>query len=265
MGRRNGGYIGKKNVPASNSAEGGIWSINDAQQYTRSGEWALQPISGVSVLVTGGGGGGRTGHDAGGRGGAVEENTDLELVPGISYSISVGGGGGASPRGPSGASGGTGGTSSFSGPGISTITASGGTGNGSDGDNGTNPQQGRQGGPGQQTTIRGTNEYFGGGGGVAGGAGYEQSPGGPGGPGGGGYGSRCCGQPAQGGTNGTGGAGGGGGIQWCGTVYCESRGGGDGNVIISYPGTTQIWTGGTVTQSGGKTIHYFTGTGTLAG
>jgi hypothetical protein len=263
MGRRNGGFIGKKNVPASNNAEGGIWSLSDVQQYARSGEWALQPIL-ASVLLTGGGGGGQTGHSPGGRGGAVEETTDAELAPGVSYSVSVGGGGGASPRGPSGASGGAGGSSSFSGPGVS-LTASGGDGNGSAGDNGTNPAQGRQGGPGQQTTIRGTNEYFGGGGGVAGGAGYEQSPGGPGGPGGGGYGSRCCGQPAQGGTGGTGGAGGGGGIQWCGSIYCESRAGGSGNVIISYPGTTQIWTGGTVTQSGGKTIHYFTGTGTLAG
>jgi hypothetical protein len=264
MGRRNGGFIGKKNVPASNNAEGGIWSLSDNQQYRRSGEWALQPISGVSILLTGGGGGGQTGHSPGGTGGAVEESTGLELVPGISYSVSVGGGGGASPRGPSGASGGGGGSSSFSGPSFSTLTASGGPGSSSQGDGGTNPAQGRQGGPGQQTTIRGTNEYFGGGGGVAGGAGYEQSPGGPGGPGGGGYGSRCCGQPAQGGTGGTGGAGGGGGIQWCGTVYCESRAGGSGNVIISYPGT-QVWTGGTVTQTGGKTIHYFTGTGTLAG
>jgi hypothetical protein len=265
MGRRNGGFIGRKNVPASNSAEGGIWSISDVQQYTRSGEWALQPISGVTILLTGGGGGGQTGHSPGGEGGAVEEYTGQELVPGVSYSVGIGGGGGGSPRGPSGASGGSGGQSTFSGPGISTLSASGGTGNGSRGDGGTNPAQGRQGGPGQQTTIRGTNEYFGGGGGVAGGSGYEQSPGGPGGPGGGGYGSRCCGQPGQGGTGGTGGAGGGGGIQWCGTVYCEAYGGGTGNVIVSYPGTTQIWTGGTVTQTGGRTIHYFSGTSTLVG
>jgi hypothetical protein len=40
-------------------------------------------------------------------------------------------------------------------------------------------------------------------------------------------------------------------------------GGGSGIVIISYPGS-QVYTGGTVTSSGGNTIHKFTSSGTLA-
>ena len=57
------------------------------------------------------------------------------------------------------------------------------------------------------------------------------------------------------GTANTGGGGGGGGTR--------GGNGGSGIVIISYAGS-QKYTGGTVTSSGGNTIHSFTSSGTLA-
>ena len=90
--------------------------------------------------------------------------------------------------------------------------------------------------------------YFGGGGGQAGGNGYETSQGGNGGLGGGGgagtgpggpggvpgYGSSP--EPSLGGAgqDRRGGGGGGGGIGDCGTTYCPAKKGGDGVVVVRY-------------------------------
>jgi hypothetical protein len=256
--RKNGSRIGIRNITSASVAQG-IWDLSDQQVSKRANLWPIPPIP-ATILLVGGGGGGQTGHSPGGTGGAGEPYT-ANLVPGVTYTLTLGGGGGGGPRGPSGASGSAGGTTSMTGSGFTTLTAAGGAGSDSNGDGGTNAPSGRTGGAGQQSTITGSNAYYGGGGGIAGGAGYEGSPGGPGGAGGGGYGSQCCGQPGQSGQA-TGGAGGGGGIQWCGTVYCEGASGTTGVAIVSYSGA-QLYTGGTVTTSGGNTIHYFTGSGSL--
>jgi hypothetical protein len=47
-----------------------------------------------------------------------------------------------------------------------------------------------------------------------------------------------------------------------GNLQGASGAGGSGVVIISYPGAQQ-YTGGTVTSSGGNTIHTFTSSGSL--
>jgi hypothetical protein len=259
--RKNGSRIGIRNITSASVAVG-IWDLSDQQVSKRANLWPIPPIV-AQVLLVGGGGGGQTGHSPGGSGGYVEALTG-DLVPGTTYTLTLGGGGGGGPRGPSGASGSAGGTTSMTGSGFTTLTAAGGPGSNSYGDGNTNPPTGggnQRGGDGQQSTITGSNAYYGGGGGVGGGAGYEQSPGGQGGSGGGGFGSQCCGQPGQSGQA-TGGGGGGGGIQWCGTVYCEAASGTTGVAIVSYSGA-QLYTGGTVTTSGGNTIHYFTGSGNL--
>jgi hypothetical protein len=77
---------------------------------------------------------------------------------------------------------------------------------------------------------------------------------GTGGSGGGGNGSNS----AAAGSNGTANLGGGGG----GSGNGNGGAGGSGVVIISYPGSQQF-AGGTVTSSGGNTIHTFTSSGSL--
>lgn len=94
--------------------------------------------------------------------------------------------------------------------------------------------------------------YFGGGGGGGGGNGFENSKGGNGGLGGGGGGGTGPGGPGgdpgygypftpggplgDAGQDRRGGGGGGGGIGACGTTYCPAKKGGDGVVVVRYPG-----------------------------
>ena len=137
-------------------------------------------------------------------------------------------------------------------------------------------QSGGNGGDGVQSSINGTSYYWGGGGG---GAAWDRTSGGSGGAGGGGGGSVYNGYtPGSGDTNGinpggngiaasssnggnggtnTGGGGGGG-------THSASVGGngGSGIVIVRYYGSQQA-TGGTITSSGGYTIHTFTSSGTF--
>ena len=93
--------------------------------------------------------------------------------------------------------------------------------------------------------------YFGGGGGQAGGNGFETSQGGNGGLGGGGGAGTGPGGPGgdpgygypftpggplgDAGQDRRGGGGGGGGIGACGTTYCPAKKGGDGVVVVRYP------------------------------
>jgi len=163
--------------------------------------------------------------------------------------------------------GGNQGTSNYSGGG------GGAGGFGSDGNNQPN------GGIGVSNSILGTDYYWGGGGG---GASYTLATGGNGGNGGGGGGAvgvtnggagLNAGSPGGGGSPGvvtntpggngganTGGGGGGG------SHYNATNKGGDGGsgiVIISYPTGVTTETGGTITTSGGNTIHTFTSSGTF--
>ena len=238
------------------------------------------------LLVAGGGGGGNAGlggsepgGGGGGAGGALVGS--FTTLAGVSYPIVIGGGG-AGGSGGNNTPGSTGSNSTFYG-----LTALGGGlgggrsagGNGGSGGGGGNGSGGGTGTSGQGTNGSGSSVNQGGGGGgktAAGGlpnggngvtgpipgvagsyaggggggyrVGYAAGTGGVGGGGAGGNG---------GGTSGTANTGGGGG----GTSGGTSGSGGSGVVVISYLGP-QRGTGGTVTSSGGYTIHTFTTSGT---
>jgi len=134
----------------------------------------------------------------------------------------------------------------------------GGGGAGGAGKNGDSPgQNGGNGGVGLAYNISGTMTLYGGGGG--GGININITKAGTGGDGGGGAGSNGN-VP---GTNGTPNTGGGGGGYGQGGGFGTSGAGGSGIVIIRYAGATILATGGTITQSGGFTIHTFINNGTF--
>jgi hypothetical protein len=111
---------------------------------------------------------------------------------------------------------------------------------------------GGNGGVGVSSSINGTATFRAGGGG---GGGSSSGTAGSGGNGGGGAGANASGSPTSGTANTGGGSGGGG---------SDSRttpNGGSGVVIIRYSGV-QRGTGGTVTTTGGYTVHTFTSSGT---
>lgn len=258
-----------------------------------SGLYAVQYL-----VIAGGGGGGDTHGGGGGAGGYLTGTSTLST--GASYSIvigaggasaasssvpgsngvsstfnslaAIGGGGGGSYPNVNPTSGGSGGGLSIS-PGT---VGSGTSGQGNAGSAGSN-------------YVSGPGPWSGGGGGGAGAVGGGVIVGGTGGNGGAGLASSITGTSvtrAGGGgangqsTGGTGGAGGGGNggsnttPGTAATVNTGSGGGGSGSpgggpggaggsgiVIISYAGA-QRGTGGTVTTSGGNTIHTFTSSGT---
>ena len=225
------------------------------------------------LVVAGGGGGGNTYGGAGGAGGLLTSSTTLSS--GTAYTITIGSGGAGSATSAAGSSGnnsvltgfataigggggGTNGTaagtSGGSGGGASnngstlTVAGSGTVGQGNAGGVGGSGAGGggggagaagsvSNGGAGLSNSISGTAVFYAGGGG-----GFNTGTGGAG--GGGGY-------QVNGGAN-TGGGGGGGGT---------AASGGSGIVIIAYLGS-QRGTGGTVTSSGGYTIHTFTSSST---
>jgi hypothetical protein len=244
----------------------------------------------------GGAGGYRTSVGTSGGGGSAE--SALTINTGISYTVQVGaggsavidargndggnsvfstitstggGGGGsyATPR--AGKNGGSGGGALNTSPGSGTANQGFGGGIG-EGDNpaenrpgggggasaagiawnaGTNPAGG---GDGVSSSITGSSVPRGGGGGGS----RETTPLAPGGSGGGGTGGNSATNPTSGSAN----TGGGGGGQRAGFESRSSGAGGSGIVVISYAGSPQF-TGGTITSSGGNTIHTFTTSGTL--
>lgn len=171
-------------------------------------------------------------------------------VPGAS-----GGSGGGGGQGPS--SGGSGTAGQGNAGGASTgVGGGGGGGAGAVGaaSYGSGGKEGGGGGIGVQSSINGTATYYaGGGGGSAHSTATNGTP--PGGNGGGGNGHYGA-AAATAGTANTGGGGGGGG------EGKAAGAGGSGVVIIRYAGA-QRGTGGTVTSSGGYTIHTFTASGTF--
>jgi hypothetical protein len=237
------------------------------------------------LVVAGGGGGGFSIGGGGGAGGLLASS--VTLATGTGYTITIGaggagastsvvsgtsgsnttlstvvtaiGGGGAGSEGPGAPSiaGGSGGGGSYN---INLTGAAGTSGQGSAGGNGfaTGTQGG--GGGGGASAV-GNNAV--GSGGAAGGAGTSSSISGSavtyaGGGGGGPNGTGGAGGGGAGNATGTANSGGGGGG---GLATAVGRAGGSGVVIISYPGT-QRGTGGTVTSSGGNTIHTFLTSGT---
>ena len=253
---------------------------------------------GVPITVTiGSGGSGATGYANSPPPGSIGGTTSFGLISaiggggggsghyfpnayGTGYGTDGGNAGGDSPKwgrnrgnGQISTSGGyEGGASGHHGDG--SYTAGGGGGNSEPGWGGRGSWRAGNGGVGLYSAINGTSYYWGGGGGGA----HHEVVAGNGGAGGGGGGSGWSGGTAgtggaglnaggngvnattssvggAGGAN-TGGGGGGGGHQSVGGA------GGSGIVIVRYYGSQQA-TGGTITSSGGYTIHTFTSSGTF--
>ena len=199
-----------------------------------------------SISCSGGGGGGRYGFPgsnglnggSGGGGGASFSTGDQSTGgTGVSGEGSAGGRGNLGNNTGDPRRGGGGGGASGAG---NNASGSGATANGGTGGNGT------------AYSISGSSVTYGGGGG---GGGYGVGGNAAGGTGGGGSGGNDAGTNAVSGTANTGGGGGGDGFA------DGTNNGGSGVVIIAYAGA-QRGSGGTVTSSGGNTIHTFTITGT---
>ena len=231
-------------------------------------ESLLPLLSGVSYTITIGGGGAIS--PSGGNGDRPQGGNGTDST--FASITSIGGGGGTPYRsavninGSAGGSGGGGaaadtGTTSTGGAGTSgqgfaggsgrpgtggTYNAGGGGGAGAVGVAGTGSGAGGAGGAGVSSSINGTATFRAGGGG---GGSPNGTAGGAGGNGGGGAGGLAANGTA--GTPNTGGGGGGGGA-----FSVNSGLGGSGVVILRYSGS-QRGTGGTVTSSGGYTIHTF--------
>ena len=266
-GGAGGGYGG------GNGAGGGAGGYRSSVTGESSGGGAsaespltVTPLTAYTVTVGGGGAGATTNTvqgtngsnsvfgsitSTGGGGGAGDDNNSARNGLSGGSGGGGGGGGGANPAAlPQGGAGTTG--QGYAGGSITVgSTGIGGCGGGGAGAVGSNVSgvNGGSGGTGVSSSITGSAVTRGGGGGGAAEGGGSQ---GTGGAGGGGNGS--AGSPTQGGTN-TGGGGGGNGIGAAGAA------GGSGIVIIRYFGS-QRGTGGTVTSSGGYTIHTFTSSGT---
>jgi hypothetical protein len=256
----------------------------------------------VNYLAVAGGGGGGTGQSpstvgqggGGGAGGLLTGTTSLVInnvypivigaggnagTPGVNSGsganstafgiTATGGGAGGNYDGNAGQTGGSGGGAGYGGAvgagtsgqgyaggagitGAVPYPAGGGGGAGAVGTNGP-------GGVGVQSSITGSSTYYAGGGAGGNGSNVTASSGGSGGGGTGGYGTTA----GTAGTANLGGGGGGGGNQGTGgTTSSNGAAGGSGVVIISYSGTQKFY-GGTVTSSGGNTIHTFTSSSAL--
>ena len=217
-----------------------------------SGGWATQrgasgANSSISNIATSIGGGGGAASAVGGG-------------PGLSGGS--GGGGGWPASSPGGA--GTVGQGNPGGAGASAANYGGGGGGGASGTGGNGSSTaGGNGGAGSSSSISGSSvNYAGGGGGcLYDSAGQTANAGGAGGIGGGGPGgvnSRAVGTAGTTNTGGGGGASGG----YEPTTFLQGASGGSGIVIIRYIGTQRA-TGGTITSSGGYTVHSFTSSGTF--
>jgi hypothetical protein len=254
----------------------------------------------VEYLVVAGGGGGAggqaNGNGTGGGGAGGFRTASIILTSGTAYTATVGaggaagqnnqvgakgadsvfgsvtsagGGGGATYLTATNANGGSGGGGGGGGPGPGSGTSGqgnaggvgfgsnvpfrGGGGGGANSVGSTGASTGN-GGAGSASSISGATVTYAGGGGGGGFTGYPSS----GGAGGGGGGAGGAANGTSGSAN-TGGGGGGGG--WDTPSWGAGGAGGSGIVIIRYAGA-QRGTGGTVTSSGGYTIHTFTSSGT---
>jgi hypothetical protein len=272
-----GGYAGNAYYKAAGGGAGGFRTSVGTSGGNSAAEskLSLSLLNTYTIVV---GGGGTTGAATT----ITQASNSWISGTGMTTIISYGGGaGGSAYAGSNGQSGGSGGgghsssyitnTTNAGGSGIagqgyaggtgyytanttmSYNSGSGGGGAGGVGGDGVNNTTGAggNGGAGLASTISGTSVTYAGGGG---GGGY--STGGTATGGGGNGGNGGVGSP---GTANTGGGGGGS----AGTTTAVGNNGGSGIVIISYTSTVPLFTGGTVTTSGGKQIHTFTASGTL--
>lgn len=247
----------------------------------------------VNYLVVAGGGGGAGGNTngnagAGGGGGAGGMKTGSLSLAAAAYTITVGAGGAA---GANNADGGVGNDSSIAALAVSTAGGKGATRDGNGGNGGSGGGGGgRQGG--SSTTLGGTgvvgqgndgggqtsNQDGSGGGGGAGSIGGSTSTTAAGAAGtgssssisggaltyaAGGAGAAFNGGDGAAGTANRGNGGGGGGGGNGGSGAHVGGAGGSGIVVLSYTTGTATATGGTITTSGGNTIHTFTTSGTF--
>jgi hypothetical protein len=204
-----------------------------------------------------------------GSGGAVDTNGSNSVISTVATSVGGGKGGGLTQptTGGDGGSGGGGNAKvaggSAGGSGTAGQGNGGGAGQGSGGNflggggggasaSGASGVSSGNGGAGASNSISGASVFYAGGGGGGGNSGFF----GTGGVGGGGRGGTNVTNSAVAGTANTGGGGGG-----SANNFTAAAAGGSGIVIISYLGS-QRGTGGTVTSSGGYTIHTFTSSGT---
>lgn len=255
-------------IVVAGGAGGGGANVNDASGAGGAGGYRTSTLninksSSFTVTVGGGGAGAPSRENYGGDGG--------NSVFGSITSIGGGGGGGSGASGRSGGSGGGGGRGAVGGAGTSGQGNNGGTGFSSGsfppraggGGGGANSVGGTasnntagNGGAGKSDTWTGSTRTLAGGGGGFNNGGGNGGYGGAGGGGNGQYSQAGNNTPQSGSTN-TGGGGGAG-------VNVQSPAGapgGSGIVIIRYAGS-QIGSGGTVTSSGGYTLHTFTSSGT---
>jgi hypothetical protein len=196
-----------------------------------------------SVTSTGGGGAGAFGTGTTGSVGLSGGSGGGGGQPDSGGTVTGAGGAGTSGQGNAGGAGITDNSSyrtGGGGGGASAVGANSTSANGGNGGNGT------------ASSISGSSVTYAGGGG--GGTNTSGRPAGTGGTGGGGTG----GAGSANGSNGTANLGGGAG----GAGALTGGSGGSGVVIISYAGS-QVFAGGTVTSSGGNTIHTFTSSGYL--
>lgn len=248
-GSLTGSYAGGGGGGAGGYRTASGFNVNSATGYTvtigaggaGSSKSADNGISGsdsvfASITSTGGGGGG----------------TSNNRAEGVCNGVSGGSGGGSAGRSGTGGSATSG--QGFAGGNVSSNVGGGAGGGGASAAGGSlgSSQTGAAGGAGISSSITGSAVTRAGGGG---GGSYIGSGGGTGGAGGGGNGGIAS-NTGSAGTANTGGGGGGGGQDATGGA------GGSGIVIIRYLGTQRA-TGGTVTSSGGYTIHTFTSSGTF--
>lgn len=273
------------NQPEWYDSVNGIWvEFADGRQYD------------VEALIVAGGGGGGGGDGGGGGAGGYRIVTGQTVKRGTGYTVTIGAGGapdtsgsnsvfdattstaggrggtGEFGNGPNGSSGGSGGGGAGSvagsggsgtagqgnagGSGNGAASAFGGAGGGGAGAVGGNGSgsAGGAGGVGLSDTWTGSTRFLAGGGGGS----SRNANNGAGGNGGGGAGvANNSGTGTNGDVN-TGGGGGGGRDQ----VGNSGGSGGSGIVVIRYRGS-QKGTGGTITSSGGYTLHTFTSSGTF--
>lgn len=217
----------------------------------------------ADYFVVGGGGGGGSGIGGGGSGGRIASGT-IALLPGItSLAVSIGPGGGSNTDGTQsslGAITAAGGPKGQQLAGNNPAGGAGGSGAGAGGNGGTNAGSGLPGSAGTTSSITGSSQsYSDGGGGGAFNNGAGGTPGGAAGGTSAGAGGSSFNNNAGSGAANRGGGGGGG------ANPTSNSGGtaGSGRAVVRYPGT-QRCTGGSVSFSGGFTIHDFTSNGTLA-
>jgi hypothetical protein len=275
MRRRNGGLIGKWNT-ASTAGAKGRFSLGEVQERLQGGVYPTQ-VYDVEYLVVAGGGAGNFGfindtqHNGGGGGAGGMRTGTLTVNPSTGYTVTVGAGG--SFEAYKQATNNPGNNSVFA-----TITSLGGGGGGMQSREGGNGGSGGGGGGGMGVGAGGTGTAGqgnngsagvqttngnGGGGGGAGGAGGQPTAGA-------GANSSITGTSVTYATGGRGGAGGGGSSGTANTgnggegTYNQitAGSGGSGIVVVRYLGGQRA-TGGTVTSSGGYTIHTFTSSGTF--